>query len=68
MVDVSAKAETLRSATASGNITMSAVAVAAIRDNMIAKGDVLGVARIAGIMAGKRTADLIPLCHQIALS
>jgi len=68
MVDVSAKAETLRSATASGNITMSAVAVAAIRDNMIAKGDVLGVARIAGIMAAKRTADLIPLCHQIALS
>lgn len=68
MVDVSAKAETLRSATASGSIRMSPAAVTAIRDNTIAKGDVLGVARIAGIMAAKRTADLIPLCHQIALS
>jgi cyclic pyranopterin phosphate synthase len=68
MVDVSAKPETLRTATASGSIRMSPAAVTAIRDNSIAKGDVLGVARIAGIMAAKRTADLIPLCHQIALS
>lgn len=68
MVDVSGKAETLRTATAGGNITMSATALTAIRENSIAKGDVLGVARIAGIMAAKRTAELIPLCHQIALS
>ena len=68
MVDVSAKSETLRTATASGSIRMSPAAVSAIRDNSIAKGDVLGVARIAGIMAAKRTAELIPLCHQIALS
>jgi len=68
MVDVSAKAETLRTATACGNIRMSDAAVTAIRDDTIAKGDVLGVARIAGIMAAKRTAVLIPLCHQIALS
>jgi cyclic pyranopterin monophosphate synthase len=68
MVDVSSKADTLRTATAGGNIRMSAAAITAIRDNAIAKGDVLGVARIAGIMAAKRTAELIPLCHQIALS
>ena len=68
MVDVSGKADTLRTATATGDIRMSAAAITAIRDNTIAKGDVLGVARIAGIMAAKRTAELIPLCHQIALS
>jgi cyclic pyranopterin monophosphate synthase len=60
MVDVSSKADTLRTATAGGNIRMSAAAITAIRDNAIAKGDVLGVARIAGIMAAKRTAELIP--------
>lgn len=68
MVDVSAKDETRRDATVAGSIRMSKDAFAAIRDNSIAKGDVLGVARIAGIMAAKRTAELIPLCHPIALS
>ncbi len=68
MVDVSGKSETLRSATASGVITMSADALDAIRSNSIAKGDVLATARIAGIMAAKRTPDLIPLCHGIALT
>ncbi len=68
MVDVSAKAETLRTATASGSITMSRSAMTAIRNNSIAKGDVLSVARIAGIMAAKRTSELIPLCHPLALS
>ena len=68
MVDVSAKAETRRTATASGVIRMTSDAFCAIRDNTIIKGDVLGVARIAGIMAAKRTADLIPLCHPIVLS
>lgn len=68
MVDVSAKSDTRRIAIAGGTIRMSRDAFAAIRDNTIAKGDVLGVARIAGVMAGKRTADLIPLCHPIALA
>lgn len=68
MVDVSAKAQTRRTATAAGTIRMSQAAVTAVRENSIAKGDVLGTARIAGIMAAKRTSDLIPLCHQIALS
>ncbi|HEY8309780.1 MAG TPA: cyclic pyranopterin monophosphate synthase MoaC [Gemmatimonadaceae bacterium] len=68
MVDVSAKLESRRVATAGGTIRMSRDAFAAIRDNTIAKGDVLGVARIAGVMAAKRTSDLIPLCHPIALA
>ena len=68
MVDVSGKTDTRRIATAGGTIRMSHDAFTAIRDNTIAKGDVLGVARIAGIMAAKRTAELIPLCHPIALS
>lgn len=68
MVDVGGKPATRREATAAGWIRMSSDAFAAIRDNTIAKGDVLGVARIAGILAAKRTADLIPLCHTIALS
>jgi cyclic pyranopterin phosphate synthase len=68
MVDVGGKADTRREATAAGAIQMSHDAFASIRDNTIAKGDVLGVARIAGIMASKRTAELIPLCHPIALS
>jgi cyclic pyranopterin monophosphate synthase len=68
MVDVSAKAETRRTATAAGVIRMTQDAFSAIRDNTLIKGDVLGVARIAGIMAAKRTADLIPLCHPIVLS
>lgn len=68
MVDVSAKTASRRTAVAGGNIRMSAIALAAIRDNDIAKGDVLGVARVAGIMAAKRTAELIPMCHTVALS
>lgn len=68
MVDVSGKTDTRRVAVAEGEIVMSQEAFVAIRDNAIAKGDVLGVARIAGIMAAKRTHDLVPLCHAIALS
>ena len=68
MVDVSAKAVTKREATATGHIAMSAQALNAIRDGALKKGDALGVARVAGIMAAKRTADLIPLCHPLPLS
>ena len=68
MVDVSGKKDTRRSATASGNIAMSVEAFAAVRGNAVAKGDVLGVSRIAGIMAAKRTPELIPLCHTIAIA
>jgi cyclic pyranopterin phosphate synthase len=68
MVDVSAKAATVREAVAEGRIRMSAAALAAIRDGTAKKGDVLAAARIAGIMAAKRTSDLIPLCHPLALS
>ena len=68
MVDVSAKTPTVRAARAAGAIVMTAAAAAAVRGNTLAKGDVLGVARIAGVMAAKRTADLIPLCHQLPLA
>ncbi len=68
MVDVSAKAVTSREAVATGHIAMSNEAAAAIAQGLVKKGDVLAVARVAGIMAAKRTADLIPLCHPIALS
>ncbi len=67
MVDVSAKTPTLRTATASGRVRMSAEALALVSANALAKGDVLGTARLAGIMAAKRTADLIPLCHPLPL-
>ena len=67
MVDVSAKPATVRRAIAEGRIRMRPEAFVAVRDAQIAKGDVLGVARVAGVMAAKRTADLIPLCHPIAL-
>lgn len=67
MVDVGAKAETQRVAIASGRITMTAQALAAIRAGDAPKGDVLGTARIAGIMAAKRTADLIPMCHPLII-
>jgi cyclic pyranopterin phosphate synthase len=67
MVDVGGKAETRRVATASGRIRMNAEALAAIRDGDAPKGDVLAAARIAGIMAAKKTAELIPLCHPLAL-
>ena len=68
MVDVSAKAETLREAEAEGRITMTAEALAAIREGAVKKGDVLATARIAGIMAAKKTSELIPLCHPLMLS
>ncbi|MEP6785505.1 MAG: cyclic pyranopterin monophosphate synthase MoaC [Sphingomonadales bacterium] len=68
MVDVSSKADTARAAVAEGRIEMSPEALAAIRDGTTKKGDVLAVARVAGIMAAKKTSDLIPLCHPIALS
>ena len=67
MVNVGGKAETARVAVASGLITMSAGALSAIRDGQVPKGDVLAAARIAGIMAAKKTAELIPLCHPLAL-
>ena len=67
MVDVGAKPETARSATASGRITMRPDTIAAIRDGDLPKGDVLAAARIAGIMAAKKTGELIPLCHPLAL-
>ena len=68
MVDVSAKADTVREAEAEGRISMSAEALAAIRAGNMKKGDVLGTARIAGILAAKKTSDLIPLCHPLMLS
>ncbi|MCB2052096.1 MAG: cyclic pyranopterin monophosphate synthase MoaC [Novosphingobium sp.] len=67
MVDVGGKAETARRAVAGGRIRMSAEALDAIRDGNAPKGDVLGTARIAGIMAAKKTSDLIPMCHPLAL-
>ena len=67
MVDVGAKAATSRVAVAAGRIRMSRQALDAIRDGAVAKGDVLAAARIAGIMAAKKTAELIPLCHPLAL-
>jgi len=67
MVDVSVKAETSRAARASGSIRMLASTLAVIRANAVTKGDVLSVARLAGIMAAKRTAELVPLCHPLSL-
>ncbi|NLW79483.1 MAG: cyclic pyranopterin monophosphate synthase MoaC [Ruminococcaceae bacterium] len=67
MVDVSAKAETTRTATATGKIRMNAAAFAAVQGGTMEKGDVLGVARVAGIMGAKRTSQLIPLCHPLAI-
>lgn len=66
MVDVSQKVETVRRAVASGKISMNAAAFEAVCKGKASKGDVLGVARIAGIMATKQTAHLIPLCHPVA--
>jgi cyclic pyranopterin phosphate synthase len=68
MVDVGAKAETARIARAAGSIFMQPETLALIRDGSAKKGDVLGIARIAAIQASKRTGDLIPLCHPIALT
>jgi cyclic pyranopterin phosphate synthase len=68
MVDVSDKAVTSRTATASGRVLVSADVVALLRGDGVPKGDALGVARVAGIMAAKRTPDLVPLCHPLAIS
>lgn len=68
MVGIGDKAETRRVATVAGRIVMQPATLAMIRDGSAKKGDVLGVARLAGIMASKRTPDLIPLCHPIALT
>ena len=67
MVDVSAKDVSVRTATATGSVMVSAEVVRLLRDDALPKGDALAVARVAGIMAAKRTPDLIPLCHPIAL-
>jgi cyclic pyranopterin monophosphate synthase len=68
MVDVSDKAETERTATAKGSVIMQPTTLALIRDGGVKKGDVLSVARLAGIMGAKKTPDLIPLCHPLALT
>ena len=67
MVDVSAKDVTVRTATASGRVLVSSAVVAALRGSGVPKGDALAVARLAGIMGAKKTPDLIPLCHPLAL-
>jgi cyclic pyranopterin monophosphate synthase len=68
MVDVTGKAETERVAIASGRVLMQPETLALIEQRMVAKGDVLSVAQLAGIMGAKRTAELIPLCHPLPLS
>ena len=68
MVDVGAKAETARTARAEGSIKMSAETLSAVERRTVSKGDVIAAARIAGIMAAKRTAELIPLCHPLPLT
>ena len=68
LVDVGGKPETARMARATGRIIMTRATLEAIVGNTLAKGDVLGVARVAGIMAAKRTAELIPLCHPLPLT
>jgi cyclic pyranopterin phosphate synthase len=68
MVDVSEKAETVRRAVARGRVELSPTTVSLLRDNAVPKGDALAVARIAGIMAAKRTSELIPLCHPLPVT
>jgi cyclic pyranopterin phosphate synthase len=68
MVDVSAKEETIREATAKGRVRMQPETLALIASGGVPKGDVLAVARVAGIMAAKRTADWIPLCHPLPIT
>lgn len=68
MVDVGGKAETPRIARAEGSIAMSAETLDAVERNALSKGDVIATARVAGIMAAKRTAELIPLCHPLSLT
>ena len=67
MVDVSAKAETTREATARGRVYMQPATLALIRQGNVEKGDVIAVARVAGIMAAKRTGELIPMCHPLPI-
>lgn len=68
MVDVSAKADTVREATAKGEVRMQPATLALIKEGRIAKGDVLAVAQVAGIMGAKRTSDIIPMCHPLPLT
>lgn len=68
MIDVTRKSPTVRTAVASGKILMQAETLTMITSGAVQKGDVLGVARVAGVMAAKRTSDLIPLCHPLALT
>lgn len=68
MVDIAAKAATHRVAVAQGRIVMNSATLSIILEGSVKKGDVLGIARIAGIMAAKKTSDLIPLCHPLALT
>ena len=68
MVDVGNKEDTKRSATASGKVFMSVETIEALKKQEFQKGDVLGVARVAGIQAAKKTSDLIPLCHPLAVN
>jgi cyclic pyranopterin phosphate synthase len=68
MVEVTSKSSTARTARAEGSIAMSVDALAAIEGNVVSKGDVMGTARIAGIMGAKKTAELIPLCHPLMLT
>lgn len=68
MVDVSDKPATARTAIAAGSVLLNIETFARVRDGQIAKGDVLAVAQVAGIMAAKRTSDLIPMCHPVALT
>ncbi len=68
MVDVSGKADTARVAVARGSILLSPETIQLLRDEAVPKGDVLGAARIAGIMAAKKTSELIPLCHPLAIT
>jgi len=68
MVDVAAKAETARVAVASGRILLAPETVQLLRDNAVPKGDVIAVARVAGIMAAKKTSELIPLCHPLPIT
>ena len=68
MVDVSDKAETVRTAVAAGRVRMRAETIALVKSGGMKKGDVLSCAQIAGVMAAKRTSELIPMCHPLALS
>ena len=68
MVDVSEKPETVREAVASGSVSMKKTTLRMIRDGKMSKGDVLGVARVAGIIAAKKTSEMIPMCHPLNIT